>query len=529
MRRAWLALLAASAVGCVGTPSSVTRIVDGRTVQGRFVPPEAYASFLKGAIAEAHGALDEAVQAYEAVARMDDSDPEVFARLARVRCERDPHDARGREAIAKALELDGEYGPAWAAAAACEGGDAGALARAARAEPRDAGLQVAFARALEQRSSAHAAVARERLLALTLDQPESSEALAALASWADVHDDLNLFVLALSESAQRAPHLDPAVARAALALAGEGQLARARRVAAVLLDSRARPARGSPPLDEPTRAALGRLAVDEAAERGDEPAIRRRAVVGRLTPAAAAARAALVGRFDVAARLARETLGADPDDLGARMVLASATDATGAADAFAGARASARTVPASACGVFARALLRSGGPAAARAAMSAAACNPVAHDDSAVVSLYVDLAARGIVDASALPLEGRIELAWRTRVPFSGHALAGLDLRHELLARTQSDPLGARTAELAAKLARRVPSDPMVLASLLAVAHARGQTADQVARAALAPPADPVLDATLLTTLPKSAPERVRVRARFAALAATPAERALIR
>ncbi|HEY1960263.1 MAG TPA: hypothetical protein VGH28_31855, partial [Polyangiaceae bacterium] len=388
------------------------------------------------------------------------------------------------------------------------------------------------ARALERSSSARANAARATLLELTLEQPESSEALDALASWADAHDDLDLFVLALGEAARRAPRLDPTVARAALALAGEGQLARARRVAAALLDSRARPERGSPPLDEPTRAALGRLAVDEAAERDDEPALRRRAVVGRLTTAEAAARAALVSRFDLATRVARQALAADPDDTTARMVLASALEARGTDDfraAFAGEPRATHVVPAAACALFGRALLRSAGAPAARAALAAARCEPVARGDGAVLSLFVDLAARDVVDPSTLPVEGRIELAWRMRVPFRPPTLAGLDLRHELLARAQSDALSPRTADLAAKLARRAPSDPMVLASLLAVAHARGQTVDQVARAALAPPADPVLDATLLDTLPKSAPERVRVRARFAGLAVTPAERALIR
>src|SRR6185312_1982766 len=127
VRRAWVAAcaLGLAASGCGAAGGQVTRIVDGRTVEGRFVGPEAYGSFLRGAIAEAHGALDEAAQSYEAVAKIDDSDPEVFSRIARVRCARDPHDGRAKEALARAFDLDPDYGPAWEAAAACGRGDVG--------------------------------------------------------------------------------------------------------------------------------------------------------------------------------------------------------------------------------------------------------------------------------------------------------------------------------------------------------------------------------------------------------------------
>jgi hypothetical protein len=188
----------------------------------------------------------------------------------------------------------------------------------------------------------------------------------------------------------------------------------------------------------------------------------------------------------------------------------------------------ARSAPAGACALLARALLRASSSDAARTAMTAVACDPVAHDDSPVVSLWVDLAARGVVPEASLPPEGHIELAFRKREPL-GETPRDLDIRHELLSRAHRDPKDARATELATKLARRSPSDPIVLASLLAVARAHGQTLDDLARAALAPPADPVLDAALLEALPSTAPERTRIRTRFAALAATPAERALVR
>jgi hypothetical protein len=522
MRRAAGIAALAVLVGCGAGGGKVTRVIDGRLVEGRFVAPEAYALFLRGAIAEGSDALPEAIASYEAVARVDDEDPEVFARIARARCARDPRDPKARAALERAFALDADYGPAFAAAAAC--GDTSAAERAARVEPRDAGAQLAYAR------KAPAGAARARLLELTLEQPNSGDALDALASWADAHDDLDLLVLALGEAARRVPRLDAVTAKRVLALAGEGQTARARRVAAALLDARGLAERGGAPLDETTRAAVGRLAVDEAAERDDETALRRRAIAARLPITEAAARAALATRFDLAASIARVTLAADPNDAGARMVLAASAEARGDASALRAAFSTpsrSRSAPAAACALLARALLRASSADAARTAMAAVTCDPVARDDSPVVSMWVDFAARGIVPETTLPPEGRIELAFRKREPL-GDTPRDLDVRHELLARAHRDPKDARATELATKLARRSPTDPIVLASLLAVARAHDQTLDDLSRAALAPPADPVLDATLLETLPSGA-ERTRIRARFAALAATPAERALIR
>ncbi len=338
-------------------------------------------------------------------------------------------------------------------------------------------------------------------------------------------------MLSLTQSVEHAPRLDAAVARSALSLAAEGQLGHARRVAAALFDARAHAARGSPPLDEPLRISVGRLAADEAAERGDGAALERRALAAHLTPADAAARAALAGRPDLARAIATTTLAADPNDFSARMILASDPNARAdLATAFAGTPSPAtHSVSALVCSLFGRAILRTSGAAAAHAALASITCDPIPRDDTPVLSLAVDLAARSIIDESSLPLEARIELAWRKREPLHSSPLGNLDARHELLARAQSEPLSARSIDLARKLARRTPVDPIVLASLLAVARARGQTVNELARAAEHGAANPVLDATLLDALPSAAPERIRVRARFAGLAITPAERALLR
>ena len=515
------AVMALVLAGCGPGATSVARVVDDRTIDGPFVGPQQYALFLDGAIAEAAGALDDAATAFEKLAALDERDPEVFARIAQVRCARDPSDGRARAAVERALSIDPEYGPALAAAARCGMKLEDALARAARAEPTSMDIQLAYARASSRTSSADEAPARARLLALTLDQPRSGDALGALASWADAHDDVDLWVLALGSMARRAPRLDADVARGALALAGEGHIARARRVAAALLDERARRGHDGAPLAEDVRAALGRLAVDEAAERGDEEAMRRRAVVARLSLGEVAARAALAGRTDVARSVAEATLRADPEDVGSRMVVL----ALGRGSVAEGAGRRVAVAPAAACALLGRALWEAGDAVAGRGL----ACDAAASDDPLVLAVLVDLAARGAVDDQALPAAGRVELAWRQRAPMRDIP-QGLDARHELLARAQVDPRGEKTARLSARLARRGATDPMVLAALVAVTHARGQTVDALTRAAItsAPPVDPLLDATLLEALPLG-PERVRVRARFAGLAATPAERALVR
>jgi len=74
--------LGASPLACGASSDSVTRLVDGRTVVGPFVPGDAYAAFLRGAIAEEQGRLGEALAAYDQVLAIDPTDPEPWARAA---------------------------------------------------------------------------------------------------------------------------------------------------------------------------------------------------------------------------------------------------------------------------------------------------------------------------------------------------------------------------------------------------------------------------------------------------------------
>ena len=50
------------ATGCAGS-NSVTRIVGGHRVQGRFVAGEAYSAYLRGVVLETEGQLDAAMAA----------------------------------------------------------------------------------------------------------------------------------------------------------------------------------------------------------------------------------------------------------------------------------------------------------------------------------------------------------------------------------------------------------------------------------------------------------------------------------
>ena len=91
MKRALAAILAISLAGC-GRGPDVMRVVNGRLVGGAFVEPEAYASFLRGAIADARGDSAEALAAYTDAAQRDSDDPEIWTRIGDVRCRANPAD-----------------------------------------------------------------------------------------------------------------------------------------------------------------------------------------------------------------------------------------------------------------------------------------------------------------------------------------------------------------------------------------------------------------------------------------------------
>ena len=67
--------------GCAAEPR-VVRVYGGKIVEGPYVPADAYAEYLRGALAEEAGDLPGAIAAYEKALAEDDEDAEVWARAA---------------------------------------------------------------------------------------------------------------------------------------------------------------------------------------------------------------------------------------------------------------------------------------------------------------------------------------------------------------------------------------------------------------------------------------------------------------
>ena len=84
MRLAGPLAMALAIAGCA--EPGVTRVVEGRPTEGRFISTAAYALFARGAAAEANGALVPALRAFEMAAAEDPGSPEIWTRLGALRC-----------------------------------------------------------------------------------------------------------------------------------------------------------------------------------------------------------------------------------------------------------------------------------------------------------------------------------------------------------------------------------------------------------------------------------------------------------
>jgi hypothetical protein len=383
--------------GCAGSPT-VERAYEDRSVEGRFIEESAYAAFLRGAIAEAAGDAPRALASYDQAARQDSGSSEVWMRIGAVRCAMNPRDPEADRAFARSLSLDAHLGRTWAAEARCassrndtKGAELDAE-QAARCDPRADG---ASAHVSASREPGEASGARRVLVALTLTARDKDLAWSTLAAWAQSHGDLALWAEALERLASLAPARRAEVAAAAELLASLEHLAEARDVAAAAVDATREP------LDELRFALAARLAVDEALARGDGDRARARATSARVSLEEVAARAWLLGRVDLATQIALEVAGAEPDSMGARLVLAASDggDVIGASRAIAAGRA-----PASAASfvVFGGALVHAASPALARATLSRIAHAPVVKGDQRVVADAHALVVCGALDAAML-------------------------------------------------------------------------------------------------------------------------------
>ncbi len=407
-RRLCLALGFSLSLAACAPSESVIRVIDGRPVEGAFVPADAYAAYLRASIADAAGDLAGAVEGYAVAAALGPHDPEPLARLGDARCRRNARDPRAEESLARALAIDSSYGPALEARARCaerRGEDATAIEsarRAARANP-DAVEPLATLARLDagssNGSSAAAVELRERLVAMTLLEGTNAAAWDALATWARGHGDAELEGRALAHvvslSTSRAKEIGTAIAR----LEGEGELVAARSLARARLEATGM---GTGPVDP----RIARLAIDDALLAGDPDAARRIATRGRVELAVVAARALLLGNEAVAREIATTLADADPVALAPRLVLAAVAEGTGErthhqAEGAAVARALAgswrRDVPAppEAWLAYARAVVRAGAPEGARAVLGAIPREEIIPGDPLTTRVAVALGAAG--------------------------------------------------------------------------------------------------------------------------------------
>jgi hypothetical protein len=524
----------------------VTRVMDGRVVVGRFIAPDAYARFLRGAMAEEAGQLPVALDEYTKAAALDEDDPEVWSRIGEVRCRLVPSDPSADVAFARARKADSNYGPLYEARGRCEatrGNDSSARVdqeQAAYADPSAPLPQVLIARAEEDRVSA--VKARDRLLALTLLEATSTAAWDALALWAGTHDDPVLVARALAEVSRLAPHRRWEIGARAVALAGDGELAAARALAGALLDAprkeggdRSSGGEGPSPASHPL---VARLAVDEALLRRDIGAARSRATCGHLGLDVVAGRALLLGDPGLASDLAEPVVLADPGATGARMVLAVAASRLGDRERFARAlsRGLARgsaggTVVAEALLPFARFVEAEASTEVARGLLDGFSPVALLPGDAIVTTVAVDLAARGVVKEAQLPLDARIELMARRSEPLPEVHEGAVDARHLLFARALQDPLDrAATLALARRLAPAAADDPLIAVALVRLSLAEGGEPNGAAldRMLTVDPADPILAAAAFDVAKRSGDAQAigPARARLTALARTPRERA---
>jgi tetratricopeptide (TPR) repeat protein len=496
------------AIGACAAQPSVDRVYGGEVVRGRFVEPEAYATFLRGAIAEAAGKTQDAITEYERAARLDPRSPEIWTRIGALQCPSETADASFR----RALDLDRGSARAWAAMAAC------ATARGRSAEAQSdaehaASLDTAARGEGALRSAAAAGIIvpalRDRLLALTLSSHDPRVAWTALASFSETHGDVALWARALRETVKLDPGRRVSVARASEQLAAIGWLAEARTVAAAAADVDPRPLSGS------DLSLAARLAVDDAIAKGDVEAVRRRATRVRLELDEAAGRALLTQDARLARALVSVVARADPTARGARLVLAAAGEVGVSADAQTGDAPSASA----ALVAYGAAVVRAT-PERARAILSALRPGEIVAGDDLVVRRAVELVSRDALDAALLPPDGAAELAAiRGETPPVDPGIAGLDARHEYLVLALSRPADPRTLELGVRLEGALSSDRVVAAADAFARLGRGTPALDASAASqlLARDAsDPLLAAAALRVAEKTGDAEAARRARIA-------------
>jgi tetratricopeptide (TPR) repeat protein len=104
-------------VACGGY-STTTRLVDGETINGNPVAPQAYALYLEATLEEAAGDLPTARETYLEATQFEGSNPELWTRVADISCRLKL--ASTDDEFDAALTEDRWYAPAWIARSRCE-------------------------------------------------------------------------------------------------------------------------------------------------------------------------------------------------------------------------------------------------------------------------------------------------------------------------------------------------------------------------------------------------------------------------
>lgn len=269
----------------------VVRVMDGDTVVGRFIDERAYDSYLRGAILEHEGRLEEAEAAYQVAHDIDLDGAAPLVRLAAVRCARGDAGAlkRAEEAFEAAEQVERRYAPLYTERARCwmlrsQPQKAQADARTAMSlDPKDEDTTVVLARSLESLGKLPEAV--DLLVGFVVWRPQ------APMVWSE-----------LDAISRKSPS------------AVEPWLGRIR-------------TRNAEPKSVPHVATPEALArIDQAIASGDVATAREEALRARLGASAIALRAAALGQWTVSIDEAVVILSADPEDADARVALFSQPD-----------------------------------------------------------------------------------------------------------------------------------------------------------------------------------------------------------
>lgn len=263
MRAAALSpLLALLSLGCSLGGGSVTRVYWGKTVEGRFIAPEAYAHYAQGVLFEAQGDDEAADGEYRETLAIDPESIDAWARLGAVRCRM--RDASAEQAFAEAESLDRHFAPLWRERARCalsQGDAQRALEHARRAVELDPSDEAASLLVVDaERRLGRSAEAERWLRALLVRDPTSRAATAKLAEL----------------RGPKTPEARPSARRAK--------------------------SRRSPEL------------VDRALVHGTEAEAHRLALAQGMSLGTLALRAAVLGRTGIALSQSARVLEADPDD-----------------------------------------------------------------------------------------------------------------------------------------------------------------------------------------------------------------------